>query len=240
MKKTFFTLVFLAMASFLSAQSLQFEFEGSVYQNGQTVISAFDDVIFFEYVKEMNIRNLSGHDMNVIVEQNVLEGADGAMVSLCWGQCLAPGEHLIAGPVTVPAQTLSDAPLSFHCNFTEGETGVVKAIYYAYDESNPDEKISLIVLSGQTADTQEYNVNLGQAYPNPATSQVHFDFNCNGGSNFNAVVYNLLGQEVKNQPVNGNRGRINIDVTDMQPGIYFCSIQINNATVKTEKFIVKR
>ena len=45
---------------------------------------------------------------------------------------------------------------------------------------------------------------------------------------------------MKSQLVNSRQSRINISVNDLQPGIYFCSFQVNNEVVKTEKFIVKR
>jgi hypothetical protein len=119
-------------------------------------------------------------------------------------------------------------------------SNVVKANYSAYDRANPDEKINIIVLFGPGAGTEEHTIRLGQAYPNPASSQVHFDFSRNGNSNVNVVVYNLLGQEVKSQIASGNQGRISIAVDDLQPGIYFCSFRVDNEVVRTEKFIVKR
>jgi len=238
MKKTIFTLLLLAVGSLMSAQSLQFEYDGHVYENGETIICHFDETMF-EYVQHMQIRNISNQDLNVKVEREIIETVNDAITFFCWGQCLAPDNN-VSNPVAITANTLSDEAFDIHVSIPDGETGVVKVRYYAYDESDPNSKISFLLLAGQNAETQEYTVSLGQAYPNPATSQVHFDFNCTGTSNMNVVVYNLLGQEVKIQPVNGSRGRINIDVNDLQPGIYFCSIQVNNATVKTEKFIVKR
>lgn len=238
MKKTIFTLVLLAVTTFMAAQTLQFEYDGHVYEDGETIICHFDEAMY-EYVQHMQIRNISNQDLNVTVEREIIETVNDAITFFCWGQCLAPDNN-ISNPVAITANTLSEEAFDIHVSIPDGETGVVKARYYAYDESNPDSKISFLLLAGQTAASPEYTVNLGQAYPNPASTQVHFDFNCTGGSNMNVVVYNLLGQEVKAQPVNGNRGRINIAVDDLQPGIYFCSIQVNNATVKTEKFIVKR
>ena len=236
MKKAFFTLALLAVTTLLSAQMLQFEHNGHVYQDGETIISSFNED-FGEYVVEMNIRNLTDNEMNITVEQDVLEPAEGVMMQLCWGQCMIGEEHIVSRPVSVSAQTLSTDIASFHCNFLEGETGIVKAIYHAYDARVPESKISIIVLYGKNADTPEYSFSLGQAYPNPATSQVHFDLQSN--NNVNVVVYNLLGQEVKSQLVSGHQGRVNITVDDLQPGIYFCRFTINGEVVRTEKFIVK-
>lgn len=237
MKKTFFTLILLAVTTLLSAQSFQFEWEGTVYEDGQTIICPYD-MEMGEYVQHMKIRNLTDADLDIVMEQFVIETVPGAIVQLCWGMCMF-GDTIVSRPVTVPAQTLSDEELSFHVMFTEGETGVVAVRYVGYNANRVEEAIALNVLAGQGANVSENSISLGQAYPNPASTQVHFDFNGNEHSDVTAVVYNLLGQEVKVQSVNGNRGRINIAVDDLQPGIYFCSIQVNKATVKTEKFIVK-
>ena len=236
MKKAFFTLALLAVVTLLSAQTMQFEHDGYVYENGETIISPYNEA-FGEYVLELNIRNLTNDDMDIIVEQDILEGADGIMMQLCWGLCMVGNEHLVSNPVLVAAQTLSVDIVSLHCSFLEGETGVVKAIYHAYDENNPDSKISLTVLYGQTANVAETSFNLGQAYPNPATSQVNFDLQ--SSDNVEVVVYNLLGQEVKSQLVSAHQSRVNIPVDDLQAGIYFCRFTINGAVVRTEKFIVK-
>jgi hypothetical protein len=237
MKKTFFTLMLLAAVSFMSAQNLQFEKDGEVYQDGQTIIAAFED---FEYVTHLHIRNLTDNGQDVMVEQNAAITIEGVMAYMCWDQCLAPSNFLVDGPVTIPAQSLSDNELSGHVMFDEGVSAVVTVTYTAYDRANPDERVSINVLFGPNAGTEEYTVNLGQAYPNPASSQVHFDFSGNDNSSVKAVIYNLLGQEVKSQFVSGNQGSINFNVDDLQPGIYFCSFQIGNEMVRTEKFIVKR
>lgn len=237
MKKTFFTLMLLAVVSFMSAQSLQFEKDGEVYQDGQTIIAPFE---LFEYAVHMHIRNLTNEGQDVMVEQIVNIPAEGASTYMCWDQCLAPADTVVDGPVFIPAQSLSENELSCHVMYEAEETTVVTATYTAYDLANPSERVSIIVLFGPTDGTDEYTVNLGQAYPNPTSGQVHFDFSGNGNSSVKAVIYNLLGQEVKSQFVNGVQGRITFTVDDLQPGIYFCSFQIGNEMVRTEKFIVKR
>ena len=236
MKKTIFTLILLAVVTLMSAQTLQFEYEGHVYENGETIICQYDEALF-EYVQHLHIRNTSNQDLNVVVEREILETVDNAMTFFCWGQCLSPDNN-ISPAVLISANTLSPEDFDIHVSIPEGETRVVKARYYAYDASDPDTKISFLLLAGQTASVSESNLSLGQAYPNPATSQVHFDLRCS--DNVNVVVYNLLGQEVKSQLVSGHQNRVNIAVNDLQPGIYFCRFSVNGEVLKTEKFIVKR
>lgn len=237
LKKSLLTAILAALVGMVSAQTIQFEYDGYVYENGETIISPYNEA-FGEYVTELYIRNLSNDDLNIIVEQDLLEGADGIMMQLCWGQCMVGNEHITSLPVLVAAQTVSIDMVSLHCLFLEGETGVVKAIYHAYDEDHPESKISIIVLYGETANVAETSFNLGQAYPNPASTEVHFDLQSN--DNVNVTVYNLLGQEVKSQLVGAHQNRVNISVDDLQPGIYFCRFSVNGMVERTEKFIVKR
>ena len=235
MKKAFFTLVLLAVTTLLSAQSFQFEWEGTVYEDGQTIICPYDEAMG-EYLQHMSIRNLTDSDLDIVIEQFVIEPAPGAMVQLCWGMCMI-GDTIVSRPVTVPAQTLSTDDLSFHVTFLEGETGVVSVRYIAYYVNRVEEAISLNLLAGATANVAETNFSLGQAYPNPASTEVHFNLQSN--DNVNVTVYNLLGQEVKSQLVGAHQSRVNIAVDDLQPGIYFCRFSVNCMVERTEKFIVK-
>jgi hypothetical protein len=238
MKKSIFTLLLLAAVTLMSAQTMQFEHDGNVFEEGQTIVCQyFAD--FGDYHQDLQIRNLTDNQLDVIIEKEVINDLAGTDIYFCWGMCYSSA-IFVSDPNPVAAQSLSTDDLSFHALFEENVTGQVKVKLYAYARSNPDDRISLVLVAGNNTSVAEHSVSLGQAYPNPASSQVHFDYNYNGNSNVNVVVYNLLGQEVKAQSVNGSRGRINIAVDDLQPGIYFCSIQVNNATVKTEKFIVKR
>ena len=237
-KKSLLTLTFMALIGMITAQPLQFEHDGTVYTHGQTIVCQYDSTMF-EFVHHMHIRNLTDHDMNVIVEREIIKTVEGAMTYFCWGVCLTP-EANIGRPVPVPAQSLSDEELQCHVMFEDGISGMVSAMYYAYDENDPENKIFIRLIAGNGTDVAENTISLGQPYPNPATTQVHFDFKDNSCDNLNVVVYNLLGQEVKSKLVSGNQGRVNIAVDDLQPGIYFCRFSANGEVLKTEKFIVKR
>ena len=230
----------LAVAALVSAQDLQFEFDGTVYHDGDTIVSPFNEATG-EYNIELQIRNLTDTPLNVVVEREFLQDVPGSCCIFCWGLCLDPAIN-ISLPVTVEAQTLSSDKFSSHVSFNE-EPGLEIIRYYAYssDQDEPNNRISIIIKAGTSGSgVAENTLNVGKAYPNPASSQVHFNLKANSNSDVKVMVYNLLGQEVKSQWANGSTGRINLAVDDLQPGIYFCSFLVNNEVVKTEKFIVKR
>jgi hypothetical protein len=81
---------------------------------------------------------------------------------------------------------------------------------------------------------------LGHAYPNPASTEVRFDYKLSGSENASVSVYNLLGQEVLREELNVAQGQVSFSVADLNEGIYFCNLKVNGQAVSTEKFIVKK
>ena len=231
--------MFLAVIGYVSAQSLQFELNGEVYEEGQTVYcNVFSD---FEYFQEMQLRNISGSDLNVIVEREILSLPENSMTYFCWGMCFGPDVNVSTNPVPMAAGELTGAgALSFHFMPNDPETDVAIVKYYAYDERHTDERVSIIIAynTAEGIGDNELSVSMSSAYPNPASSLVHFDYSING--NLTAVVSNLLGQEVMRQDLNANDGQLSLSVADLQDGIYFCTMMVNGRALTTKKFVVKK
>ena len=242
-KKSVFTLMFLAVMGWVSAQSLQFEWNGHAYAEGETLECTNDEYGYGEFIQHLQLRNLTSGDLEVIVEKEVVEDLEGAINFFCWGSCFGPDTYVSPRPVTIAADALTnEEALSFHVLFDEGVYGKVKMKYSAYDESNPSQRVTInVVFRRSGVGVQETNaVRFGQAYPNPASSVVNFDYNLNVGDKVSVAIYNLLGQEVMKQQMNGMQGRLSISVADLNDGIYFCNLFVNGCAVKTEKFVVKK
>lgn len=238
-KKSIFTLMLMAAIGYVSAQSLQFEWNGNVYSDGETIECTNDEFGYGEYIQHMQIRNLTSGDLNVIVEKEVLEDLEGTMNYFCWGSCFGPDVYVSPNPVTVAGSTVTgEDALSFHVLFNEDVFGYVVMKYYAYDDHNPDQRVSILVKFHKSGEGIGENVQMGNAYPNPASSTVHFDYSSDG--NLTAVVYNIVGQEVMRQDLNANSGQMTLSVADLTDGIYFCTMLVNGRTATTQKFVVKK
>ena len=250
MKKSIFTLMFLAVIGWVSAQSLQFEWKGHVYANGETVVcTEVDD--FGSMAQEMQVRNLTSTSLEVMISREIVQLVEGTENSFCWGSCYSPMVDVSPRPKTVEAGAVCDtADLSFHHqvdltysgdpdNFVAG-TSVVK--YYAYPEGNEEDRVCIEVWFACNAEgvAETSDINFSHAYPNPASSMVRFDYNLSSASNASVAVYNLLGQEVMRQPLTTLQGTAAFSVADLNEGIYFCNLFVNGQSVMTEKFIVKK
>ena len=242
-KKSIFTLMFLAVMGWVSAQSLQFEWNGHVYAEGETVECTNDEYGYGEYIQHVQLRNLTSNDLNVIVEKEVIETIEGTINFFCWGSCFGPDVTVSPNPVVVAANTVTgEEALSFHALYEENVFGKVRVKYSAYDQNNPSQRVTINVVFNKSGEGVQENapVRFGQAYPNPASSVVNFDYNLNADDKASVSVYNLLGQEVTKKQVNSLQGRLSISVADLNDGIYFCNLFVNGCAVKTEKFVVKK
>ena len=241
-KKSIFTLFFLAVIGWASAQSLQFELNGHVFADGETIECTNDEYGIGELVQHMQLRNLTSNDLNVYVEKEIVEDLVGTSNLFCWGQCFSESVF-VSDAVELPANTVSDEPaLAFHVTYNEDVFGKVHMRYYAYDEDHYDQRISINVIFNKSGESvhESAAVRFGQAYPNPASSTVSFDYSLNVGDKASVTIYNLLGQEVTKQSVNSLQGRVSISVANLNDGIYFCNLFVNGCAVKTEKFVIKK
>lgn len=250
LKKSLLTIALTALVGFVSAQSLLFEYNGTVLANNEKIIYEEAPSEIGEMVVEMNIKNLLDQAIEVTVEKEVIQAVNGTENSFCWGSCFGPDVFISRPPVLMePNSTSADGWLSFHYQVDPTYSGdpdqclpgttIIK--YYAYPATEPDNRICVEVwFAFNATEVAENRIGFGHAYPNPASNQVSFDLKGQNNGVVNAVVYNLLGQEVKSTIVNAAQNRINIDLSDMQSGIYFCSFIVNDEVLGTEKFIVKK
>lgn len=248
-KKSIFTLVFLAVIGWASAQSLQFELDGRVFVNNEVLICDAEPSSIGELAQDMQIRNLTNETIPVVIRKEYVKIIEGTENTFCWGLCF--GEATFESrPVDLQGNALSMiGELSFHhqldveytgdpANFAIG-TSIVR--YYAYSALDPDNTICIEMWFAYGADgIDENKVSFGHAYPNPASSLVRFNYQLPVNGNASVSVYNLLGQEVMNQELSSMQGQAVLSVADLTEGIYFCNLKVNGRAVKTEKFVVKK
>ena len=238
-KKSILTLMLLAAIGYVSAQSLRFELNGTVYEDGAAIECTTEE--WGEYTQEMQIRNLTSNDIGVLIEKEVIEDLEGTMNYFCWGMCFSSNVIISPDALTVAANSLNTDPLSFHAMYEDDVYGYVVVKYYAYDERHPDERVSIIVKfhkSGVGLEDNSRPMTMSQAYPNPASSVVNFNYDFDGS--LTAVVYNILGQEVLRKDLNANNGQMSLSVADLNDGIYFCTMLVNGSAYTTQKFVVKK
>lgn len=78
-------------------------------------------------------------------------------------------------------------------------------------------------------------------YPNPAHGQTNVLINGPGGADYKLRLNNVLGSEVRRllvRPDNQSTTGFALDVSDLPPGLYFCSLLVNDKALVTKRLTV--
>lgn len=123
---------------------IQFEWEGHVFGYGDEVTCTNYEYGFDEFIQHMQIRNNSYEEKRIVIEKEVVQELYGVTSFFCWGVCYGP-ETNTSLPIAVPAYSLNEDQLSFHAVYDDQVYGVFIVRYYAYEESHPEDRISVTV-----------------------------------------------------------------------------------------------
>ena len=120
------------------------------------------------------------------------------------------------------------------------------AVVNTTDVSSSTSSNSLIAAQGEVSPDSQYTLTgppkLSTPYPNPATGEVRIDYTAGNGNYSVAVLrlYDFLGKEVKTLSLKRGTGSVMLDLQNLQPGIYFYSLEIDKKIVATKRLVVSR
>jgi hypothetical protein len=113
----------------------------------------------------------------------------------------------------------------------------------AYDPASPGDSTSSRIIwrcDATVSIDEEMNVATLNAYPNPATDYLTIRYVLEGNTNNARMdLYDVLGQKVTSHALNSNKGQVNLKVDNLNAGVYFYSIKVDNKAIRTERVIVK-
>jgi len=114
-----------------------------------------------------------------------------------------------------------------------------------YDPANPsDEVTTTIVWRCGDAPTAVEEVSKSavklSAFPNPASADLTINYSINASYNKAEVkVYDVLGQEVVSRVLDAKQGQVDLNVSNLNAGVYFYAIKVDEQTIRTERIIVQ-
>ena len=85
------------------------------------------------------------------------------------------------------------------------------------------------------------DIELGGIYPNPTNRVAQIDYKIkNPAVNARVVVNSFIGNPIYDFRLDPLHTTLEINVTDLNPGVYFYTIIIDNKNIVTKKLVVKR
>lgn len=236
-----FALVYLVSLAAIS-QSIEISFDGSVIPNGGT-ITPTDTSSQVSFAINLGVKNKSTNSIPIRVKKKDLYLVSGTENSFCWGQCEPPGVDTSSSVITLAAG-VSDKN-SFVGDYSAlGFAGKSRVMFTFFVDNNPNDSTSIII---------EYNagsavgffkpiasVDNFQAFPNPAKSMVNINYNGSNLVNAKIEIRSIIGTLAKTITVNAQSGEFKFDVSDLNNGVYFYSLLINDKTLISKKLIIQK
>jgi hypothetical protein len=94
----------------------------------------------------------------------------------------------------------------------------------------------------EVAQLEERGISLKQNYPNPTSRVSVIAYSTEETSaQTSLVIHNLAGKQVKMfTGLRGGKGQLDVDTSDMEPGLYLYSLVVNGQVTLTKKMIVSK
>ena len=236
MKKIVSIILFLAVAA-VYAQSFEMSYNGT--QVGESldfiVEVANDDNEFV-----LTITNTSTEVDSIYLTKTIIAEVPGSTNLFCIGEECYTSSASTTPLILQPGE--SSTSRSFHFLYDPGDIEGTTIVKYVFTSGNYTDSVIVNYIYGSSSiATPDVRVNSLNAYPNPATSSVNVSYdlsNLRTGST-RLVITNLVGSKVAVRPISGTSGKVSIDISNLDSGIYFYSIEADGKIVSTKKLIVK-
>lgn len=250
MKKVLSILVFFTLIASSFSQSIVLYQGNQVLTNNQVIVITSDVNANMIGSPEtlIGVKNSSGEAIPVKVKKAIIDTVTGSVNSFCWGQCFDSRVYYSTSPLYIEAGETDNS--SFYAEYWPNGLQGTTTIQYTFfkfegnNETITDSASVIISFVINPASVQQFiseNSSLSNARPNPASNYTQIPYQLPTSINGEAqiIVKNLLGATVFTENVRNSSGKVYVNTSDFDAGIYFYSLVINNDTYFTKKLIIK-
>ena len=187
-----------------------------------------------------DVRNASDSPISTFVKRVQTNVVPGTANYFCWFQCYSPSTDVAPTPLTIAAgDTVSNFYADYQPNGHAGSS-FIDYCFYAENDSTDMTCVTVEFRIGTNSVNETQAIKIGNPQPNPAVDRTIIPFDLRENNQDAAlVVYNILGSEIKRVPVIGTSGNIDLNVSDLQSGVYIYSFYNSNRLLASSRLIVR-
>ncbi|PKP02384.1 MAG: hypothetical protein CVU11_12055 [Bacteroidetes bacterium HGW-Bacteroidetes-6] len=244
MKKSIFIISILAVFAFSSAlaQNLTISDASGVLAPNAYIYVWGDSGTYTTIEAHLSVTNNSVSNLDVKLKKAEVSVVSGTENSFCWGQCYIPSVFVSPDPLTIDAGTTNTGGFLGEYK-PKGILGVSTIRYTFYDSNNVNDSVAVYVVYGATPASiaiKPVTIEFSNAFPNPATSVVSFNYDLQSVQGYGElVITDLLGGEMLVSPLSNDKGKLSVDVSGFTGGVYFYSLRVDGKSQFTRKLIVR-
>lgn len=209
--------------------------------SGSTIVYYVDQATSLES-HDFEITNNNPNAVTAKVRKAIQSQQTGQTFYFCTDQnCYTPTTNLSAN-VSMNPSTMFQLITDFTPN---NATGISIVRYSVFNTSNPSDSayffIEYHVSPTGISNHSMVKANIGSPMPNPASSVFNMTYNIGssyGKGEAKIVVYNMLGAVVKTETLDAAEGTFRMDVTTLENGVYFTSLEVDGKQLSTKRLVV--
>lgn len=228
--------IFTLSIGLQAQQSLQIVFQDTLVEG-----NAWVDGDLAGYAVVKNVSQLPLEVAFKRIDANYTELTDSN--AICWGLCFTTN--------------ISQNPVSFNRTIQPGETdtAIVHVYpdldgytrtgfidYVLFDYYNPDDSIAFRIdfkVNGQPLGQEELRKPSVSVYPNPATDLLNVNYELAPGAKAQFELINIVGSKVLSAELDSRRSHTEIDLTNLNSGVYFYTLKVNGELAVSKKLVIK-
>ncbi len=244
MKKLLLSGATLLAVAGLSAQSSFSVVDANLaaVANGSTIVYYVDQATSLE-THDFDVLNNTSNALTAKVRKSVQSQASGgSLFYFCTDQLCYTPTTVLSSNVNMTA----NGQFLLITDFTPDNTvGISTVRYSVFNTANPSDSVFFFieyhVSPTGVNNLSQVKASVGQPMPNPASST--FTMNYNLGSSFGKgeakmVIYNMLGAVVLTENIMDAEGNVRMDISSVENGVYFTSLEVDGKQLSTKRLVV--
>jgi hypothetical protein len=207
----------------------------SLVVSGSNFVTATDACL--QTHSSLSIKNISSDTVNVLCQKVIIDTTVGTENYFCWGSiCYGVTTYISTSANNLSPGERDDIDFGgYYDAYCDPASAVIEYCFYPESDVMDKTCITITYNESSTSTSQIETVIVSDFYPNPASEMVQFTFNGNAAT---LKLIDILGNNVKEILLN-QEGIQKLDLSDMNKGIYFGNLIVNDEVVSIKKLIVK-
>ena len=225
--KQFFSIT-ISMLIFYSAYSQSLVVTGSNFVSGNACLQIHSS---------LTVKNISSDTLKILCQKVIIDTTLGTDNNFCWGaNCYGVNTYISTDyNELLPGEGDNIDFAGYYDAYCDPAPAVIEYCFYPESDVADRTCITITYNESSTSVSQLKSVIVSDFYPNPASEMVYFTFN---GNKATLKLIDILGNNVKYISLS-QKGIQELDLSDMNKGIYFGNLIVNDEVVSIKKLIVK-
>lgn len=190
----------------------------------------------------ISIKNLTDQPLSIVIERTENNISNGQASFICWDKDCSENTSL---------HKRIDSKKSANHIVATLEAGLAGGYshvkYLIFNRNSPNDAMELSIhytIEEPFLNEEIYTssaIRIKEVYPNPVSDYIYINYAINNPQTSAKVgIHNVLGSLVNEFQLESMENKAKISTSDLNSGVYFYSLSVNNETVLIKKFVVRK